>query len=391
MPKLATRESCTGCTACASVCPKGCIAMTADENGFLFPKVDEARCVSCGLCELVCPVMHLLKKTEKKPEAYAAYTKDEDARMASSSGGLFTEIAGVVLEDGGVVFGAAYDDRFRVVHRCAETREDLAALRGAKYAQSDLTDIFPQIRRYLDNGRKVLFFGTPCQVAGLQAFLRKPCSNLLTIDCVCHSVPSPMAWQEYVQYRAGQDNGGELPVSVNLRSKQSGWSNYRYSNVFFYQNGRSHSVISADSLYMKLFGGGYLSRTSCAACRFRGYHRCSDLTLGDFWGIWNIAPELDDNKGTSVVLVQSEKGAELIRRLNSRLVIKPVTLEEASKENPAMLRSSAQPAKREEALAKIRAGEIGGCAAWFVPKHLTMGQKIRRLGGKILRRIKWKY
>lgn len=387
MPNLAHTNQCTGCTACASVCPKSCIQMCPDENGFRYPIVDETICVGCGLCEQSCPVVNPLGKAENDSKAYAAYSKDEGMRLESSSGGVFTEIAKAVLARGGAVFGAAYNQRFEVVHICVEYEADLTKLRGAKYAQSDLCGVFGQVKARLNQGQEVLFSGTPCQVGGLKAFLRKDYENLLTVDFVCHSVPSPMAWREYVKYRAEQDNGGSLPAAINLRSKKTGWSRYQYSNLFEYADGHAHAAKSSDSLYMKLFVGGYINRESCANCQFKGYSRASDLTLGDFWGIWDIAPEMDDNKGTSVVLVQSGQGAELLRNITDRLVLKPMTLEDAGRQNSAMLKTSQPNARWTEAMAKIRDGKIGDCGNWFIPVKPSVMKRVRSLVGGILRRL----
>lgn len=386
MPKLAETKYCTGCTACASTCPKGCISMKPDANGFLHPVLDESSCVGCGICQQVCPVLNSPKE-ENTPKAYAAYSKDEPMRLESSSGGVFTELAKAILKDGGVVFGAAYNEQFDVVHICAENETDLAKLRGAKYAQSDLRGIFANVKTQLEQGRKVLFSGTPCQVGGLKAFLRKDYANLITVDFVCHSVPSPMAWREYVKYRTAQDNNSKKPNAVNLRSKLSGWTNYQYSNLFTYADGHTHAAKSGESLYMKLFVGGYINRESCANCQFKGYIRVSDLTLGDFWGIWDIAPEMDDNKGTSVVLVQSERGAALLQSISAQLVVKPVTLEEASSQNQAMLKTAQLHARWAEALEKIRNGQIGDCESWFIPTKPTITQQFHRMIGGILRRL----
>ena len=387
MPHLATKEYCTGCTACVSVCPRGCMVMTPDENGFLYPVIDADKCVSCGLCEKVCPLISPLNKPESEPRAYAAYSRDERMRLESSSGGVFTELSRAVLKDAGVVFGAAYNEQFEVVHICAEIENDLARLRGAKYAQSDLRGVFANVKTQLEQGRKVLFSGTPCQVGGLKAFLRKDYENLIAVDFVCHSVPSPMAWQAYVQYRAQQDNSGNLPQSIDLRAKTTGWSRYQYSNLFLYNEGSIRADKSGESPYMKLFVGGYINRESCANCPFKGYRRVSDLTIGDFWGIWDIAPEMDDNKGTSVVLVQSQRGGALLERISERLILKQVTLEETSRQNQAMLKTSQPHARRTEALGKIRDGQIGACESWFIPAKLTIAQQVCRTVGGILRRL----
>ena len=391
MPKLAERKYCTGCTACACACPRDCVTMAADENGFRFPVVDPESCVSCGLCERACPVATPREMHGALPAAYAVYTKDEALRLDSSSGGVFSEIGKSILAEDGAVFGAAYNEVFEVVHSCVEEETELARLRGAKYAQSSLCDTFSQVKQRLDRGQRVLFSGTPCQVAGLKAFLPKDYVNLITVDFVCHSVPAPMAWREYVAFRAKLDNGGQLPERINLRSKDTGWSRYRYSNLFAYAHGQAHSIVSGESLYMKLFGGGYISRESCENCRFKGYSRVSDLTLGDFWGIWDIHPDMDDDKGTSLVLVQSERGAAVLEGLREKLVIEPVTLEEASRQNPAIVKAAKGQEKRREALEKIRNGRLGDCEEWFVPAETPMTAgflpRARRLLGYVKRKI----
>ncbi len=343
MPLLVERTRCTACTACASACPKGCISMEADENGFLYPVVDENACTHCGLCN--CPLLSPLKTTAL-PTAYAAYSKDEAVRLQSSSGGVFTELGKLVLAQGGLVYGAAYDSEFRVVHMEVQDEEGLAALRGAKYAQSDLGNTFSQVKERLQQGRKVLFSGTPCQVAGLQAFLRKDYENLITVDFVCHSVPSPMAWKKYLE------SLGNVKA-ISLRAKDTGWSRYNYCHKVVTAQGE-RLIPSGESLYMKLFVDGCISREACGDCQFKGYNRCSDLTLGDFWGIWDVAPEMDDNKGTSVVLCQSKRGADLLRELEGRLIWKQVSLEEASRENRAMLHPSPLHPQRQRTLAKLR-------------------------------------
>lgn len=383
MPKLATKEYCTGCTACATACPKDCIMMSADQDGFQYPVFNAESCVDCSLCEKACPVVNPLKIAENLPKAYAAYSVDEAVRMQSSSGGIFTEIAKIVQSNGGVVYGAAYNDRFDVVHICVETEADLAKLRGAKYAQSDLRGVFPKIKASLDQGQRVLFSGTPCQVGGLKAYLRKDYEHLLTVDFVCHGVPSPVAWRSYVEYRAKEDADGVLPCNINLRSKESGWSRYQYSNVFEYGTGKRHSTRSSQSLFMKLFVGDYISRSSCSDCRFKGYSRVSDITLGDFWGIWDIDPEMDDNKGTSVLLVHSSKGHTLLRDIDSNIRCKEVSLEQASQQNPSMLVSSKANAYRETVLKRIKEDKIGSCEDFFIVHKasiiLRIREKVKRL------------
>lgn len=382
--RLCDQKLCTGCTACASICPKGCIQMQPDAFGFLYPQmVDPDACIDCGLCTQSCPVLAETQKVAL-PKAYAAMAADTKLRLQSSSGGVFSLLAQKILEEKGAVFGAAYDADFAVHHICVETVDDLRWLRGAKYSQSNLNTCFRNVRKRLNQGQKVLFSGTPCQVAGLKTFLRKDYENLLTVDFVCHSIPSPEIWKAYVHFRADQDNGGKMPVSINLRSKESGWSRYQYENLFRY-NERTYSQSSGSSLYMKLFVSGFISRESCATCHFKGYHRVSDLTLGDFWGIWDIAPEMDDNHGTSLVLVQSEKGARYFKELCSAMRTKPVTLEQASAENQALLVSIPQKENRETVMQAI-------CAAGFEQSEKFLPQTntptiFSRIKAKLIRMI----
>lgn len=382
MRKLATKEYCTGCTACASVCPRACITMVADENGFLCPVIDAESCIECGLCEKTCPIITPVKMVENEPKAFAAYSTDDIVRMESSSGGVFTEIAKAVLAEGGAVFGAAYNEYFDVVHICVDSEAELAKLRGAKYAQSDLQGIFTDVKAKLDAGQQVLFSGTPCQVAGLKAFLRKDYPNLLTVDFVCHGIPSPMVWAEYVKSKKTIKNS--KPVRINQRSKDTGWSRYSYSCLIEYDDGTRYSEQNYDDLYIKLFCNDYISRESCGTCNFKGYDRKSDITIGDFWGIWDIDPQMDDNKGTSVVLIQSEKGKSLWNEIGDRITFKEVSLEQASQQNLSMLNASKAKPNRNAVLDEIREGHIGECEKLFIqPKPSVMN----RIKGKIKRLI----
>ena len=339
--------------------------MELDDDGFLYPSIDIEKCTNCGLCEEICPLIKPLTKEEFEPKAYAAYSVDEEIRLESSSGGIFSEIAKFVLNNDGCVYGAAYNDNFDVVHICVDNENELYKLRGAKYAQSDLSNTFNDIKLKLDSGKLVLFSGTPCQVAGLKAFLGNEYTNLITADFICHSVPSPKVWKEYVKYRASKDNEGKLPHRINLRSKETGWSRYKYSNRFEYANEVVNSCLNSDSIYMKLFVGGYISRKSCTDCHFKGYKRDSDITIGDFWGIWDIAPEMDDNKGTSAVVIQTQKGESIFKKISEYLILKEVSLEDISRQNPAILMSSKCNEKKQDILTIIETGDFENCTKYM--------------------------
>lgn len=382
MPKFASKEICTGCTACRSVCPKRCIEMRVDINGFVYPRINNlSACINCRKCEVVCPVINI-KKQDCPSMAYAAFSKNENQRMESSSGGIFSELSERIIAQKGVVYGAVYDEDFAVKHCFVDNAVDLWKMRGAKYSESDLGSSFVDILSRLQKGQNVLFSGTPCQVAGLKSFIKKDYDNLLCVDFVCHGVPSPMAWKAYIQYRSNKDANGELLKAINLRSKNTGWSRYQYSNVFEYKNGKQQSISNAESLYMKLFVGNYISRPSCENCKFKGYSRVSDITLGDFWGIWDIDPEMDDNKGTSVVLVQSKKGESIWNEIRDKVIYKEVTLEQASQQNPSMLTPSKANPNRDSVLDKIREGYIAECENLFVVPKASMSSRIK---GKIKR------
>ena len=353
---LADSKLCTGCTACANICPNGCITMTFNAYGFCFPEIDSESCVECGACRSACPVLNRNNEHSEKTAAYAAFSNNTEIREESSSGGIFTELAAEIIKRGGVVYGAAYDESFRVFHRCAQTLEETAPLRGAKYAQSELGESFSSIRKRLKNGQSVLFSGTPCQIAGLKAFLKHDYENLFCVDLVCHGVPSPMVWEKYVRYRAASDCNGVMPQSVNLRCKSSGWSRYSYSVDFSYGNSMRYLRKNGDDPFMKLFVNDYILRESCGFCREKGYNRKSDITLGDFWGIWDIAPEMDDNRGTSLLLTHSKKGESLLKSVRDRIEIKQVSPEETSRMNPAMLHSAIHKKERKAILDSIAQG-----------------------------------
>lgn len=229
----------------------------------------------------------------------------------------------------------------------------------------------------------MLFAGTPCQTAGLKSYLKKEYENLFTVDFVCHGVPSPEVWKNYVKYRSEQDNEGELPYRINLRSKHTGWSRYHYSNLYEYAGEKKYSAQSSSDLFMRLFVGDYINRESCADCQFKGYDRVSDITLGDFWGIWDIAPEMDDDQGTSLVLTHSEKGNWLLEKIAGNIKLKEVSLEEASRQNPSLIRSSQSNIKRAYALEKGMGGEFEEFRSLFQNEN---GRSLKQWLRKILKR-----
>ena len=353
MPNLADKNQCTGCTACANICPKSCIEMKEDDEGFAQPVIDNSKCISCLACERVCPILSNRTPKDEETKAYAALSKNDETRLESSSGGIFSELAKLILQSNGIVYGAKYDDDFKVIHTGIEDIESLKELRGAKYSQSDLSTIFQTVKKQLNNGRQVLFSGTPCQIGGLKAFLKKDYDNLYCIDFVCHGVPSPLVWKKYIEYRSQVDADNQVPEYINLRNKESGWSHYSYQVEFAYSKSNHYLCQNDKDLYMSLFVNNYILRRSCSNCYYKGYSRESDITLGDFWGIWDILPSMDDNKGTSVVFTHSNKGEKLLNSAAIHLQSNPVTLDQATMMNPSLLKSSLPKENRERVLKEI--------------------------------------
>lgn len=376
------RTECTGCTACAAICPKKCLKMQEDAEGFLFPVMDNmAGCIKCDLCNQICPVLHPRHLPDEITRAYAAYSQNTKERLESSSGGAFSLFAHDILTKGGIVYGAVYDHDFRVQHIAVTELEDLNRLRGAKYAQSDIDGVFSDVQEKLKEGRDVLFSGMPCQVSGLKAFLKRDYENLLTVDFVCHGIPSPMAWRAYVKYRAGHDSKGAPPKSINLRAKCTGWSHYTYSVLFEYADGAKYAEQSGNDLFMQLFVGDYINRNACESCRFKGYKRQSDVTLGDFWGIWEIDPEMDDNKGTSLILTHSPKGERVLEMVCDRMVVKEVPLEATSRFNPSLVVASSGRKERSAVFTRICVGDFDSLFSLFAPSGRAshVKNKIKRV------------
>ena len=355
---------CTGCSACANACPEQCIQMAADAEGFLRPKIDSSQCVVCGTCQNVCPVLHP-KANSHETVAYAAVHKDDAIRLESTSGGVFSLLCQWVLDHGGIVFGAAYADDFSVAHGCVEKASDLSKLRTAKYAQSAIGDSYRRAKTFLEQGRYVLFSGTPCQIGGLRTFLGKDYGRLLTVDLICHGVPSPAVWEHYIQYRGEQDAQGERPTSINLRSKESGWAGY--SIRFDYAGGQTYRMPNSQDPYLRCFVKDLCLRPSCYACSFKGIDRCSDFTLGDYWGVWSQLPELDDNQGTSIVLLHSEKAKRIWPELLSGMKAVQVDADQCFSENPSALYSATEPDDRQMFLSRYQSEDFSDLADELAP------------------------
>ena len=348
MISLNDKKDCMGCYACSNICPVNSISMVSDTEGFWYPQVDYDKCIKCGQCRKVCPI---LSKTSisNVPSAYACINKEEAVRLASSSGGIFTLIAEQVIEDGGVVFGAGYNDDFTIEHSYIETKEELSKFRGSKYVQSRIGNTYNQVKDFLKTGRSVLFTGTPCQISGLKSYLRKSYDNLICIDIICHGVPSPKVWMKYVSYR--EQVAGSSAQRISFRRKDEGWK--RFSATFLFKDGTEYRKTLDQDLYMQAFLKDVCLRPSCYACEFKTIHRQSDITLADFWGIQSILPEMDDDKGTSLMFVNTTKGKEVFGQIENKMKYKEVELDQAIVFNPAAIRSAESNQNRSKFFDKL--------------------------------------
>lgn len=335
-------DICSGCAACAHACPTQCISMLEDDEGFLRPVVHEDACVDCGLCSRICPALHSSNE-QGVPDAYAVKALDEQMRLSSSSGGFFTLLAEAILEQGGVVFGAAFDESFSVSHVYVKHKEQLHRLRGSKYVQSNIGNTFREAKNFLESGRMVLFSGTPCQIEGLLAYLQKPYENLITQDIICHGVPSPLAWRIYLTQL--ERRFGSFVELVSFRDKSAGWRNYSLKILF--SNGKNYRKSVQDDAYLQCFSSNLSLRPSCYQCSFKKLARVSDFTLADFWGIEHIVPSLDDNTGVSLVFCHTEKAKELFATLQDKLSFSTVDAEQSVRFNSAMYHSVPCPKNRE--------------------------------------------
>ncbi|MEI8374854.1 MAG: Coenzyme F420 hydrogenase/dehydrogenase, beta subunit C-terminal domain [Planctomycetota bacterium] len=377
---ICQQDDCTACEACVSVCPVNAIGMVTNEKGFLFPVINDDQCIHCGLCQKACPAnaTECIPGNSIEKTVYAAWIKDAHVRSESSSGGLFSAIAQSVLDEGGVIFGARWTNEFAVVIDYCTDAEGLKKFRGSKYVQARTNDSYLKAKKFLEDGRKVLFSGTPCQITGLTSYLGREYSNLITIDLVCHGVPSPMVFRDYLQFMEKQFN--ERIVRVFFRYKKPAWSSCSVRIDFertTYVNSTTRDP------YFIGFNDCYFLRECCHRCKYANLNRLSDMTIADFWGyratIWRMR---DFHKGCSLLIPNTLKGTRVFQTISrSGLIFEERSIDEAIRGNLSLIKPYAK-AERSDAFWKdyLVLRDFGAAVyCYFPPAKISFFRTLHRL------------
>lgn len=382
MIQVTNAVDCCGCSACASICPHDAITMKPDVLGFLYPHVDVEKCINCGLCEKVCSFNSNYDKTDNliKPDAYALRHKDINEIEKSRSGAAFIAISDYIIEHGGVIYGAGYTDHFRVIHKRASTKEERNEFRGSKYVQSDMNSVLRQVKQDLEKGLIVLFSGTPCQTSGLNAYIGKKLrKNLFLMDIVCHGVPAPYIWKDYLNYL--EKKNGTSICEVKFRDKQKfGWTAHKETFKFTDR----YNVSKNYSCYSYLFCQCIMFRHSCGNCHFCNTIRPSDMTIADFWGWEKTDPNFNkDDKGVSLVLINTPKGSELFEKIKEKVELREAKIENCLQPNlqyPSVIHSQRMAFEKEY-------GTYGFKYVYYKYGNVGWRYKLKTLSRKIKNRV----
>ena len=381
MITIRNKNECCGCGACSQICPKQCIEMKPDTEGFLYPVVNKDACINCGLCEKSCPILNTRSENTARQNAFIAFHRDEHVRMSSSSGGIFSALAENTMQHGGIVFGAAFDKDFLVHHIGVERLEELEKLCGSKYLQSRTELCYLEAKAALEEERPVLYSGTGCQIAGLKSFLGKDYPNLLTVDIVCHGVPTPKLWKRYLNDQ--EKKRGSLVKQVCFRQKDTGWRSFSLKLTF--HNDLTYQKAFKDDHFMQMFLRNICLRPSCYTCKFKTVYSKADLTLGDCWGIEKYRPDLDDDKGLSVIIVHTDKGEEALKQADERLTHYEADLQSIQQE---MMFDSVKPhLHRKKFFAALEKGSTFD-ELWALLKLSPVERGIRKLKRMLLSTVR---
>ncbi|TGE34866.1 4Fe-4S dicluster domain-containing protein [Desulfosporosinus fructosivorans] len=348
------KKECCGCTACMSICPKQSITMQPDEDGFVYPAVNDELCVECGLCRKVCAFQNVPVNANEPLATYAAVNRNQSVLAASASGGIFASLASIIFEKNGVVFGCAFNNDMEPEHICVDNPTNIIKLQGSKYVQSNINTTYADVKQYLEQGIGVLYTGTPCQIAGLISYLGKNYKNLITADIICHGVPSTAFFKGYIKHL--EDNLKGKVIDLKFRDKSEGWG--LMGKVVYEKTGvvRERFIPPINSYYYSYFLKGDIYRENCYECKYANGNRQGDFTMGDYWGIEKAHPEIETRNGVSVLLVNSTKGIELLEKIGNYLDLTPSTFEQASEQNGQLRQATAKSYKREAILKTWREG-----------------------------------
>lgn len=375
-----TKEECCGCSACVNICHKNAIHMEKDSKGFLYPVIEKSLCVNCGLCEKVCPLKEKEASNLFEKKAYGVKNKNEKERFISSSGGVFIEAAKYFLKNNGVIYGVELTSDFKVKHGRAISIEDTVKFQGSKYVQSEKNDIFQLVQKDLNQGKNVLFTGTPCEIAGLKKFLIKNYNNLYTLDLICHGVPSMKLLEIFLKQKENE-NLASID-ELKFRDKTYGWRNQEIYIKF--KNGKIyHAPIWEDNFY-RLFTSNYILRDSCYSCHFANIERKGDITIGDFWNIKSVNELFEDKLGVSSIIINSKKGQELFDKIRNNFEIIECSIDEVIQPN---LKA---PSSKPEGYEKFHQECTDKSFEYCLKKYgtLTFNEKIRRKLSPIKQKLK---
>lgn len=374
MIKIKDKALCAGCGACVQSCPLHCIFMRTDEEGFCYPEADQEKCVECGICEHVCPCINKLHHSEQEPDVWCVRHQNDRIRFDSSSGGVFSALAEWIIKQGGIVFGAELsEDCQSVKHTAVGALEEIERIRGSKYVQSSVGNTYLCAKEYLEQGKKVLFSGTPCQIKGLKLYLEKDFDYLVCVDVICHGVPSQSLWAKYAEYL--QEKFGTEISSVNFRSKKYGWRDF--GTKYLGNRGKQYFKFNFEDPYFRMFNSNLCLRPSCYQCQAKDGESGADITLGDFWNVESVFPELNDNKGISMVLLNSDKGKKLFETVRKEFYAtnKGLSYELAKKCNPAIYKSQPYPAVRSAFYADMNNMSFCRLSEKYVPATMKIALK----------------
>ncbi|MCG2759822.1 MAG: Coenzyme F420 hydrogenase/dehydrogenase, beta subunit C-terminal domain [Candidatus Delongbacteria bacterium] len=344
--QLCDKELCTGCSACYDICPNKSIEMLKNDEGFLYPSIKFDSCISCGKCQEICPIINFEENTQNNfKEAYLAWCLNDEKRINSTSGGVFRVFSEASLEENRLVVGAGFDEIFNLKHTIAENPDECKIFYGSKYLQSDMRGIYKAVQEKLQNGNSVMFSGLPCQIDAIKRFLPNDLNTkLITCELLCHGVPSPGIFSDYVKYLENKFN--RKLIHYNFRSKINGWNKMSVELTFAGKKKKSYKAKYCP--YHTWFGLHISLRESCYYCKYRSRNRNADITIGDFWGIEKLISNVDVSKGVSLIYTNNEKGKDFLEKCSDKLFLKEIDVEKSLVGRKIVLNNFELPVLRKD-------------------------------------------